>query len=77
MLAYGYERNSEGISPLELEQTCLTCNMKELTALIDFLQHVRTEAATMDAADGGHWHFRDWDKSWSEEQSDFIIAWKE
>ncbi len=77
MLAYGYERNSEDSSPLELEQTCLTCDMKELNALIDFLQHVRTEAAAIGAVGEGHWHFRDWDKSWSEQQSDFIIAWKE
>mgnify|MGYP003594975927 CR=1 FL=1 len=73
MLAYGYERESEGITPLELEQTCLTCNTKELDALIAFLQHVRAE----DAAGEGHWHFRDYDKSWDEAQSDFIIVWKD
>lgn len=74
MRAFGYERNSEAEMPYSLSETTLLCTKEELEKIIDFLTKVHSDITEMKNVDGCHWHFRDYDPSWTKEQSDMIIC---
>ena len=73
MLAYGHAWDSEGQLPQTLREVSLDCSREELDQLIAFLQEVRQESEGMKLDSLSHWHFRDWNESWTEKHSDFII----
>lgn len=73
MIAYGYKWDSPQKNTDKLRETSLVCTRRELDLLIEYLSDVRKEITDMGELEGEHWHYRDWDEAWTEEQSDFII----
>lgn len=73
MQFYGYEKDSEQL--LKLSESCLECSLDELDKVIEFLQQVREKHGKIAVkTEYPHSHYRDWDKSWTSESSDFIIT---
>jgi len=74
MQAFGYDRNDEGFEKiLKLSQVTLCCKREDLEKIIEFLNKVKNECENKNIDDGDHWHYRDYNDSWIEEESDFIV----
>jgi hypothetical protein len=74
MEAFGYDKNDEEFdSILKLSQVTLSCKKEDLDKIIEFLNIVKNESKNNKLDDGDHWHYRDYNKSWTEEESDLII----
>lgn len=70
MEIFGYDRNDSGYKKLiKLSQASICCNKKELEEIIGFLNEVRDNFD-----EDGHWHYRDYNKDWTEKESDLIIC---
>ena len=78
MLAYGWQKDDKDeLLPLKLKEATLSYTKDELDKLILFLNDIKKEIAQtphIDINDGWHWHYRDWNKQWTEEEGDFIIS---
>lgn len=75
MKIYGYKKDDENL--LCLEEATVHCTYEELSKLAQFFQDALDEFANVkNDAGNAHIHFRDWSDSWTEEDSDFIIAIK-
>lgn len=76
MRAYGYRYNKvkECNEPLlRLKEIGLSCNKDEIDKIIEFLKSVCNDIEKKNAEDGAHWHYRDYNKLWTEKQPDLII----
>ncbi|MCM1370652.1 MAG: hypothetical protein NC181_02010 [Clostridium sp.] len=73
MKAFGYNKNDEEFEKiLELSQVTLSCKKEDLDKIIEFLTEVKRKIKNkVDNAE--HWHYRDYNKSWTEEESDLIL----
>lgn len=73
MKIYGYKKDDNNL--MCLEETTVQCTYEELSKLAQFFKDSLDEFAKMkNDAENAHIHFRDWSDSWTEEDSDFIIA---
>lgn len=58
---------------MELSEVTLSCNKEDLDKIIEFLKSVR-EGIEEDYADAQeHWHYRDYNDSWTEGETDLIV----
>lgn len=74
MKFFGYDsRDEEFDKIIELSQVTLTCTKNDLDKIIEFLNDVKKEIDNTKVEDGDHWHYRDYNDSWSEKESDLII----
>ncbi len=74
MEAFGYDKNDKEFEKiLKLSQVTLSCKKEDLDKIIEFLNKVKNESKNKKIDNGGHWHYRDNHKSWTEEESDLII----
>ncbi len=74
MEAFGYDKNDKEFeSILKLSQVTLSCKKEDLDKIIEFLNKVKNESKNKKIYNGDHWHYRDYNKSWTEEESDLII----
>ena len=69
MIAFGYEKDNDEEKLMKLSETTLQCNNEELDRIIDFLNRIKN--TNYEAGD--HYHYRDFNKKWTSEESDFII----
>ncbi len=75
MKIFGYDSNDKEFTKImELSQATLCCKKSDLNKIIDFLTEVKKELENTDVENGDHWHYRDHNDSWSENESDLIIA---
>ncbi len=75
MKIFGYDKNDEEFDNIiELSQATLSCKKDDLDSIIDFLNKVRNEIENANIEDECHWHYRDYNSSWKEEESDLIIS---
>ncbi len=58
---------------MELREATVHCTIEELDNIIEFLIQVRDEHKPYGNDGTCHTHYRDWDRSWTDEQSDFIV----
>lgn len=72
MIAFGYE-NDEDLKLMKLSEATLQCSNEDLDRIIDFLNHIKN--TQYEAED--HFHYRDFYKDWTSEESDFIIFLEE
>lgn len=70
MKLYGYKKDDENL--MCLEEATVHCTYEELSKLAQFFKEALDEFAGV--KNDAHIHFRDWSDSWTEEDSDFIIA---
>ena len=73
MKVYGYKR--KGNKCIELREASLYCSIEELDEIIRFLQYARekhNEVRTITPV--CHSHYRDWDKTWKEDETDIILV---
>ena len=68
MIAFGYEKDNDEEKLMKLSETTLQCNNEELDRIIDFLNRIKN--TNYEAGD--HYHYRDFNKKWTSEESDFI-----
>ena len=73
MIAFGYEKDNDEEKLMKLSETTLQCNNEELDRIIDFLNRIKN--TNYEAGD--HYHYRDFNKKWTSEESDFIIFLEE
>ncbi len=78
MKAYGYDRaNEEAEAPMELKEVSLQCTTEQLDKMISFLNYVREHSVKHPVqykeGECDHFHYRDWLKTWTKKESDFII----
>lgn len=77
MEVYGYDKNDNGYNEvLKLKEITLYGNENDLDKMIEFLKNVRDEIAEMDIeeiGEGEHWHYRDYNEQWTEQESDLIF----
>ncbi len=74
MEAFGYDKNDEEFEKiLKLSQVTLSCKKEDLDKIIEFLNKVKNESKNKKIDNVDHWHYRDYNKSWTEEESDLII----
>ena len=73
MIAFGYEKDNDEEKLMRLSETTLQCNNEELDRIIDFLDRIKN--TNYEAGD--HYHYRDFNKKWTSEESDFIIFLEE
>ena len=73
MIAFGYEKDNDAEKLMKLSETTLQCNNEELDRIIDFLNWIKN--TNYEAGD--HYHYRDFNKKWTSEESDFIIFLEE
>ncbi|MCX4364352.1 MAG: hypothetical protein OSJ70_01075 [Bacilli bacterium] len=74
MKAYGYDKNDEEYDKIiELSQVTLSCNKFDIDKIINFLIEVKKEMGNKKVEDEYHWHYRDYNDSWNESESDLII----
>ena len=83
MLLYGEKKR--GNKSFKIQDLTIACNIEELDKLIYFLSYARVYMCGLkyqehdDIIKAGekilfpHKHYRDWDKNWKEEDSDFIV----
>ena len=70
MKIFGYDNNDEkSDKTIELSQVTLNCKKTDIDKIIDFL----TEIKNNKVEDGEHWHYRDYNDSWNEKESDLIV----
>jgi predicted alpha/beta hydrolase len=76
MKGYGYPIDDEEMeAPIPLKEITLVCSVDEIERIIGFLSHVKkTHKEIMGISDYTHSHYRDWDKTWSKKEVDFIIS---
>ena len=72
MIAFGYEKDNDEEKLMKLSETTLQCNNEELDRIIDFLNRIKN--TNYEAGD--HYHYRDFNKKWTSEESDFIIFFR-
>lgn len=72
MIAFGYE-NNEDSKLMKLSEATLQCSNEDLDRIIDFLTYIKN--TPYEAED--HFHYRDFYKDWTLEESDFIIFLEE
>lgn len=73
MKIYGYKKEDENL--ICLEEATIQCTYEELSKLAQFINDSLDEFVKgKHYDDNAHIHFRDWSESWTEEESDFIIA---
>jgi len=74
MESFGYDKKDEEFEKvLKLSQVTLSCKKEDLDKIIEFLVEVKKEIKNTKVDDGEHWHYRDYNESWTEEESDLII----
>ena len=73
MIAFGYEKDNDEEKLMKLSETTLQCNNEELDRIKDFLNLIKN--TNYEAGD--HYHYRDFNKKWTSEESDFIIFLEE
>ena len=73
MIAFGYEKDNDEEKLMKLSETTLQCNNEELDRMIAFLNQIKN--TNYKAED--HYHYRDFNKKWTSEESDFIIFLEE
>lgn len=74
MEAFGYYKNDEEFEKIQkLSQVTLNCKKEDLNKIIEFLTEAKKEIENTKVIDGNHWHYRDYNKFWTEEESDLII----
>ncbi len=72
--AFGYDRDDEEFEKiLRLSQVTLSCTKEDLDRIIEFLNDVRADIEKENIDEGDHWHYRDYNDSWTEEEADLII----
>ncbi len=75
MKIFGYDKNDEEFDNImELSQATLSCKKDDLDSIIDFLNEVRDEIKNANIEDEYHLHYRDYNTSWKEEESDLIVS---
>lgn len=73
MKLYGYEKNNDSI--LELSEITFVSSVTELRKLVKFLEDTITESEKfMENSNLTHFHLRDWDKEWDENNPDIIFV---
>lgn len=74
MEAFGYDKkDNEYNKIIKLSEVTLDCNKNDLDKIIEFLKSVRQDIAEKNVEDGSHWHYRDYNELWTEQESDLII----
>lgn len=74
MRIFGYDNNDlEFAKIIELSQATLTCQKTDLDKMIEFLMEVKKEIDNSKTESGDHWHYRDYNNDWKEEEADLII----
>ena len=58
---------------IELSQATLNCKKSDIDKIIDFLTEIKKEIENNKVEDGDHWHYRDYNDSWNENESDLIV----
>lgn len=77
MRAYGYRYSKDkqyNEQLLRLKEIGLACNKDEIDTIIEFLKSVCNDIENKNAEDGSHWHYRDYNKVWTEKQPDLVIV---
>jgi hypothetical protein len=75
MVGCGYPIDNDELEvPIYLREFTLTCSIEELEKLIEFLSFTKeTHKKALELGNYVHSHYRDWDKTWTEKQTDFIV----
>ncbi len=76
MILYGYRMNDYD-NLLRLSQAELSCSQEELHKIIQFLEEKKEEHLASEKEFGQEYcssHYRDWDRDWLEDESDFILV---
>jgi len=74
MEVFGYDKKDEEFEKcLPLSQVTLSCKKEDIDKIIEFLNEVKKDCKNEKIENGDHWHYRDFNDSWTEEEPDFII----
>lgn len=74
MKIFGYDNNDEKSDKIiELSQATLNCKKSDIDKIIDFLTEIKKEIENNKVEEGDHWHYRDYNDSWNEKESDLIV----
>lgn len=74
MKIFGYDNNDDEFDKIiELSQATLNCKKSDIDKIIKFLTEVKKEIENTKVEDGDHWHYRDYNDSWNEKESDLIV----
>lgn len=75
MRLFGYQKDSDDL--LKLDEVSIQCSIEELKKIIDFLNKVKVEHATVEnKTDMCHSHFRDWEPERKKGEPDIIVLTK-
>ncbi|MDR0919387.1 MAG: hypothetical protein LBM93_09115 [Oscillospiraceae bacterium] len=76
MIGNGFPIDNEELeTPYSLKEVTLTCTIEEIDKLIEFLSYVKEKhKKSMEVSTYTHSHYRDWDKNWTTDHTDFIIS---
>ncbi len=72
--AFGYDiKDEECEKIIELSQVTLSCKRQDLDKIIDFLTQIKKDIKNYRPEYSDHWHYRDYNKAWTEDEPDLII----
>ena len=81
MIAYGYDKNDEEKNNLcKLSEISLVFKIEEINKMYDFIVKIKNDIGKMSNPNyvgSNHWHYRDFNKDWTNEESDFIVVVEE
>lgn len=73
MKIFCYDNEEKPVKIRELNQTTLNLKKSDIDHIINFLTEVKKEIENNKVEDGEHWHYRDYNVSWNEKESDLIV----
>lgn len=69
-----YDNNNEkSDNIIELSQATLNCKKSDINKIINFLTEIKKEIENNKVEDGDLWHYRYYNDSWNEKESDLIV----